>query len=137
MRKSETSIKLKTIMDDKNLRQIDVINMCKPICEKYGIPQITSALLSQYLSGKCEPMQTRLTVLAQALNVSEAWLMGYDVPMERDAINDEEVELLKYLETLSESDLKKVFDLVKISADLTDEQFEKVMAFVRFVKTDN
>lgn len=136
MRKSETSQKLKSIMEDKNLRQIDVINMCKPICNKYGIPPITSALLSQYLSGKCEPMQTRLTVLAQALDVSEAWLMGYDVPMERDANNDEEVELLNAIEGMSENDLRKMLDLVKIAADLTDDQFEKMMAFARFMRLE-
>ena len=39
--------------------------------------------LSQYLSGKFQPKQAKLTVLALALNVSEAWLMGYDVPRSR------------------------------------------------------
>ena len=28
--------------------------------------------------------QDKLTILADALNVNEVWLMGYDVPMERD-----------------------------------------------------
>lgn len=39
--------------------------------------------ISQYCSGKAEPNQSKLFVLGAALNVSEGWLMGYDVPMER------------------------------------------------------
>ena len=39
--------------------------------------------ISQYCSGKTEPNQEKLFILGNALNVSEAWLMGFDVPMER------------------------------------------------------
>ena len=35
--------------------------------------------VSQYLSGKVVPSQRKLTVLALGLNVTEPWLMGYDV----------------------------------------------------------
>ena len=37
------------------------------------------------LMEKTEPGQHKLTILGLALNVSEAWLMGYDVPMERES----------------------------------------------------
>jgi len=40
--------------------------------------------ISQYVSGKVEPNQRKLFVLGKALNVSEAWLMGYDVSRERN-----------------------------------------------------
>ncbi len=39
--------------------------------------------MSQYIKGTFEPKQDRVELLAKALQVSEAWLMGYDVPMER------------------------------------------------------
>ena len=39
--------------------------------------------ISQYCSGKVEPNQEKLFILGNALNVNEAWLMGFDVPMER------------------------------------------------------
>lgn len=39
--------------------------------------------ISSYLSGKYEPKQKAIYKLAQALDVSEAWLLGYDVPMHR------------------------------------------------------
>ena len=39
--------------------------------------------ISQYISGAYEPKQDRIYLISKALNVSEAWLMGLDVPMER------------------------------------------------------
>ena len=42
--------------------------------------------ISQYVSGKVEPSQEKLVVLGMALNVTESWLMGFDVPMERKDI---------------------------------------------------
>lgn len=55
------------------------------LCELTGIPK---SAMSQYVSGKFVPKQTRLFLLAKALNVNEAWLMGYDVSIER---NDESI----------------------------------------------
>jgi transcriptional regulator with XRE-family HTH domain len=48
---------------------------------------ITKSSISQYVSGKFEPKQKALYALAKALNVSEAWLMGYSVPRERIITN--------------------------------------------------
>ena len=50
------------------------------LCKLANIPKSS---LSQYLNGDFEPKQDRIYLMAQALNVSEAWLMGFDVPMER------------------------------------------------------
>lgn len=50
------------------------------LCRILNIPK---SALSQYISGAFEPKQDRIYLMAQALNVSEAWLMGLDVPMER------------------------------------------------------
>jgi transcriptional regulator with XRE-family HTH domain len=77
-----TATRLKHIMQVQKLRQVDVLALCKPFCDKYGIP-IRKNDLSQYVSGKVKPNQKRLYILAKALNVSEAWLMGFDVPMQR------------------------------------------------------
>lgn len=80
--KETTAKRLKTIMDLRNLRQVDILNAAKPFCNKYGI-KLERNDLSQYVSGKVAPGQDKLTILGLALNVSEAWLMGFDVPMER------------------------------------------------------
>ena len=47
------------------------------------ITQIPKSAISQYISGAFEPKQDRIYLISKALNVSEAWLIGYDVPMER------------------------------------------------------
>lgn len=44
---------------------------------------IDRGAISRYLAGKYEPKQTAINKLAIALNVSEMWLWGYDVPMQR------------------------------------------------------
>ena len=44
---------------------------------------IGKSAISQYATGKYQPKQQKLYLLAKALDVSEAWLMGHDVPMER------------------------------------------------------
>ena len=54
------------------------------LCEKTGIPK---SAISQYLSGLFEPKQDRLYIIAQALNVDPVWLMGFDVPMEKEKEN--------------------------------------------------
>lgn len=59
----------------RGMRQID-------LSEKTGIPK---SAISQYCAGSFKPKQKRLFKIAQALGVDEAWLMGLDVPMEREA----------------------------------------------------
>lgn len=44
---------------------------------------INKGALSSYLSGRYAPKQKAIFELARALHVSEAWLLGYDVSMER------------------------------------------------------
>lgn len=83
MKSSSTSERLKQIMNERSLRQVDILEAAKPFCEKYGV-KLAKNDLSQYVSGKVEPGQEKLTILGLALNVSETWLMGYDVPVERD-----------------------------------------------------
>lgn len=50
------------------------------LSEKSNIPK---SAISQYLSGLYEAKQKSIFKLANVLDVSEAWLMGLDVPMER------------------------------------------------------
>jgi transcriptional regulator with XRE-family HTH domain len=50
------------------------------LCKLANVPKSS---LSLYLSGAYEPKQDRVYDMAKALNVNEAWLMVYDVPMER------------------------------------------------------
>ena len=44
---------------------------------------ISKSSITRYTKGDWEGKQDAVYALAKALNVDEAWLMGYDVPMER------------------------------------------------------
>lgn len=82
MKQFTTADRLKQLMDTRGLKQADIIRAVEPYCKRYNI-KLGKSILSQYVSGRTEPGQDKLTILGLALNVSEAWLMGYDVPMER------------------------------------------------------
>ena len=82
MRKFDTAYRLRQIMQERNLRQVDILSLAKPYCQLHRV-KLGRNDLSQYLSGKAKPGQTKLFVLACALNVNEAWLMGFDVSRER------------------------------------------------------
>ena len=60
------------------------------LCNLTGIPK---SAISQYISGAFEPKQDRIFLIAQALDVSEAWLMGFDVPMERENLSPDKQQL--------------------------------------------
>ena len=82
MKVSNTAMRLKEIMLERNLRQVDILMAAKPYCTQFDI-KLGKNDLSQYVNGKVEPKQEKLTILGLALGVSEAWLMGYDVPSAR------------------------------------------------------
>ena len=105
MKVENTAIRLNTLMEERNLRQVDILEKCKPYCKQYNI-KLGRNDLSQYVNGKVEPGQEKLSVLGLALNVSEAGFMGEDVPQERTRFivtNHEEVgdEVLQSISTLA------------------------------------
>lgn len=65
------------------LKYAITIKDIKPIelSRKTGISKTN---ISCYMSGKYEAKQDGVKLLADALNVNPVWLMGYDVPMERE-----------------------------------------------------
>ena len=65
--------RLATALAEKNMKAIR-------LSELTGIDRGT---ISAYLSGKYKAAQDNLYLIARALDVSEAWLMGYDVASER------------------------------------------------------
>ena len=85
MKQLTTSDRLKQIMSERNLKQVDILEACKPFCAKYSV-SLKKNDLSQYVSGKVEPRQDKLSILGMALGVNEVWLMGYDVPAGKDEL---------------------------------------------------
>ena len=61
--------------------------------ELSALTGINKSTISQYLSKEYEPKRDRLELFAKTLNVNEAWLIGYDVPMEiSSSSNDSLIE---------------------------------------------
>lgn len=61
------------------------------------LANIPKSSLSLYIKGAYKPKQDKIYAMANALNVSDSWLMGYDVPMERTSVTkltDNEKEML-------------------------------------------
>lgn len=70
---STTSERLKAAMALRHMKQADLARATG--LAKGGI--------SNYVTGRYEPKSDVISKLAKALNCSEMWLWGYDVPMER------------------------------------------------------
>lgn len=67
--------RLREGLDLRGMKQIE-------LATRSGISKYS---ISHYLKGDWEGKQDAVYELARALNVSEAWLMGYDIPAERSA----------------------------------------------------
>lgn len=114
MDRINTADRLKQIMKLRGLRQVDILKLSLPICEKYHI-KMNKSDISQYVSGKVEPSQEKLVVLGMALNVTEAWLMGFDVPMERKDTKEkaeEDFDLLYKYSLLNKRDKKIIMSTI-------------------------
>ena len=72
--KESCAARLKMALSIRNMTQAE-------LCQKTKIPK---SALSEYIKGLYDPKQDRLLILSEALNVDPAWLMGYEVPMEKE-----------------------------------------------------
>lgn len=66
-----------------HLSQIELVEKCKPYFFSVGEKEykITKSDINQYVKGKAVPRSFKATIIGNALDVSPAWLMGFDVPM--------------------------------------------------------
>lgn len=76
--------RMKEALRIRGMKQVDLMRMT-------GIDR---GSLSSYVSGRYEPKQKAIYKMAQALNVNEAWLLGYDVPMDRSPMQKKNDELV-------------------------------------------
>lgn len=122
MRKYETSDRLNQLMAERNWKQVDIINNSKKFQEKLGV-QLGKSALSQYVNGVQAPDQKKLSLLALTFDVSEAWLMGYDVPRERESVVEKEY---------TTSDLRKMAENAKTfdGKPLNEEDIEAIQNII-------
>ena len=122
MNKFELKDRLRQAMELRGLRATDLV-------EKTGIPKGT---ISYYLSGKTEPKSDRLYILAQTLDVSEAWLLGYDVPMARTDDQKKNDQLAKLIVKMRTDE--NFYNLVASLADLSDSKYRGIEQLVAALK---
>jgi transcriptional regulator with XRE-family HTH domain len=89
---------------------------------------IDKGAISSYLSGKYEPKKKAVAALARALNVTEMWLWGYDVPKVRtpeQKKNDTLVDVVSKLR--SDPDF---FEVVAQLAELPAGEYASIKSII-------
>lgn len=138
MKELTTADRLKQIMSERGLKQVDILEACKPYCERYGV-QLKKNDLSQYVSGKVEPKQDKLSILGMALNVNEVWLMGYNVPAGRKELEKLEQQLQSEVaacELFEKCYGKEAFEAVKLFVQLDTLDQGKVIGKIELMLED-
>lgn len=96
--------RLITAMEARNMKAADLSRLTG----------LSKPRISQYVNGTYEAKQQALYALSKALNVSEAWLMGYDTEMEKNQDEKhlgEELELIEKLQGLYGKNAVKMLEL--------------------------
>lgn len=99
------------------IRRLKQSDLCK-------LANVPKSSLSLYLSGAYEPKQDRIYRMANVLNVSETWLLGYDVPMEREQkpsnpseLTDNESIMLELFRRVPPSQQLVLIQMVRVALD--------------------
>lgn len=103
----------------------DRIREAMMLCQKKQIDLVKEtglnrSMISRYLSGQYEPKSEAINKIAIALNCSEMWLWGYDVPRERPATKKKSNTLLADLIERLKSDTEFseiVFDINSLNRE--------------------
>ena len=93
----------------------------KELLSVYGISQaefckrtgIKSSALSNYLKGTREPRQDKIAQIADTFGIDPAWLMGYDVSMQREVqVTNRLLMYYTKLSELSAADQELIFNQI-------------------------
>ena len=115
------NVRMKQALQMRGMKQVE-------LADKTGIDK---GQISSYLSGKYKPKQENLSLMAVALNVSEYWLMGMDVAMERTAGAAREEQLQRvqvYARQMYE--MKEPGKVLKLYEQLSEENRAKVRTYM-------
>lgn len=102
----------------RGMRQVELM-------EKTGL---SKASINSWLKQRWQPKQKALHAMAKALDVSEMWLAGYDVPKERPVEQVKMDELAQLVHRLRKDD--KLKNLVLSICKLNDDQFNTIESMV-------
>ena len=115
---AELKDRLKEALEARRMRAVDLM-------EKTDVPK---SAISFYLAGKSQPKADRLYKIAQALDVSETWLLGYDVPMLRTAEQKKNDQLAQLIVKLRND--KDFYNTVVALAELNEKQYRGVQQLI-------
>lgn len=102
----------------KGWKQVDLV-------ERTGIAK---ASINAWVKQNWQPKQKSLMKMAQVLDVSEMWLAGYDVPMERPEAQKKTDELVQLISEIRKSkDLQHLFSSI---CNLTGDQRKTIETMV-------
>lgn len=117
-RVSTTAKRLHDAMDMAHKRQADLVI-------DTGLNKST---ISRYCSGDAEPKAIAISKLAAALDVTEMWLWGYDVPMERPESQKKNDQLVKLVVRMrSDNEFAKAVSMLD---NLTPAQFSAILGML-------
>lgn len=128
MRKFTTGERLKEYMKERGLRQVDILNETLPYQKSLGIT-MSKSHLSNYVNDRSSPDNEKMRLLAEALDVSEPWLMGYDAPNEQDLpthSDGSEASLLQAYRKLTQPRKEKVHAFVYAELETQKSIFKAV-----------
>lgn len=127
------SERLKESLKLKNIKAIELAQLSG----------ISRGAISSYLSGRWKAKQDNIYLLAKALNVNEAWLMGYDVPMESvrpqnnystASPSPAHIDEPNHIEPKPITYSPQQQTLLAETASFTDEQYDKLFDYINFLK---
>lgn len=109
---STTSTRLQQIMTQRQVKQADLARMTG----------ISRGAISNYVLGRYEPKSDIISKLAKALNCSEMWLWGYDVPIDRTnnvkhdvTVTEDEQLLLDLFRKVPEDKQQLVIQMIRVA----------------------
>ena len=98
--------RIKQMMQIRDITQADLAR----------ITGIRASSISDYLSGKYQPKQDKIALIAGALSVNPVWLMGYDEPKKPISSSivekKENRDLLAHYQKLSEHEQKILITMI-------------------------
>jgi transcriptional regulator with XRE-family HTH domain len=117
-RSAELKDRLKEALELRQMRAVD-------LTEKTGVPK---SAVSFYLAGKSKPKADRLYKIAQALDISEAWLLGYNVPIARTDEQKKNDQLAKLIVKMRMDN--DFYNTVAKLAELNEKQYRGVQQLI-------
>ena len=116
--KSTFQKRLTERMDELDFRQAD-------LAEKTGL---SKSRISHYINGRYEAKQEALYLIAKALDVNEAWLMGHDVPKERYITESDLSIEVRLLDQISLRFGKSAVQALSILNELNEDGQKKALS---------